>query len=268
MSTLQRADQGQARQNTISGFFTRNPHATDDGASTEEPTGDIIAKTNTDPLHNTKNRPADGTSDEMSAGRPTSIVCPICSETQSSRCLLQFNRHVDVCLARSPSTAADRDQSSTETHDRSSATVTDCLTNNRHLRSCTTATVDSSMPQTRKNNNCRQMKTVDGEPACSVNDVGEGSTARQSEAATSGLVTPDRMTAGHFLCPVCQTMRVDADLSRFNDHVDSCLTRHAVRDMLQEDRQSAPIQTPLAKRRKTDNSGGKVHHKPINDYFS
>ncbi len=64
-------------------------------------------------------------------------------------------------------------------------------------------------------------------------------------------------------CPICGRPQ-PADERRFNDHLDSCLSRQTIRDAVQGDTTESaplPLETPIAKKFKS--SGGKKRGRPL-----
>ncbi len=141
--------------------------------------------------------------------------CPVCTKDVKVRNLGDFNTHIDNCLSANE-LVIERPTSKKENYEHTESTTETGMT-----EKCERMDISGDDSKDDK----PKIKTSD-----SSSRAGKCGVECSPEAAKCGD------DAARFVCPVCGTDQPTESLDIFNRHVDDCLNKQAIKEMLQQDR--------------------------------
>ena len=145
----------------------------------------------------------------------TNLLCPVCNQIQILTNPLQFNLHIDECLGMIPPSVQD------------TAPATD------HAPSTSDVPHDSLKKLT------NQEMTKTSPSLFGIQKDISQPTAEESRAEEKMPSEKEDRVDRSLCCPVCNIDKQDLTLEAFNQHVDTCLTKQAIKEILQSDRHQA-----------------------------
>ncbi|XP_072038734.1 DNA polymerase kappa-like [Amphiura filiformis] len=222
---------------------------------------------------------------ELSAAGDISLVCPVCNKTQSTVDLGAFNEHVDACLIDDTQKDATPDVPTSRTNFVEGNFETDVLQGS--LNHTSTSNFDEApgtadLPGRLPGPNDKATSSTFNQSISSTVNQSTSSTTNQSISSTTAEEHPSGSSLG-LVCPICCKEQRTSDLEEFNTHVDVCLNKGAIKEILHQqaetdsqstNRQLSPTKIPskrsgstqqsTAKRRKQDKKQGSTLHKFFN----
>ncbi|XP_013383132.1 DNA polymerase kappa [Lingula anatina] len=171
---------------------------------------------------------------KQSAADMVKYQCPVCNIIQQCRNLEEFNCHVDLCLNSQSDNSIETD-------------IIEPRRQCRRVHAKNTITVSEFETQ--------------GSDDVHTNDASTSEESRCPSTAPPSLV-----------CPVCGIQQWDPDLDRFNRHVDACLSKTTIKEILQEQggghkRENWTGLQPSAKRRRSDKALNGQNGQTLDKFF-
>ncbi|OWF52703.1 DNA polymerase kappa-like isoform X2 [Mizuhopecten yessoensis] len=227
------------------------------------------------------------------ADNPKPYDCPVCREEVVCDDLSEFNKHIDICLNKKVVMDCSRYRPEEDKKTKLSKTP-------NSLKKRTTVRKLSGSPSTQKPKpkmsqpsspkigvSCKNDKSAAGSEA---QDISSYKTLTGLDAVSMVKVTSDQIQSSgtnmasisqtevltntqKMVCPVCFMEQTGTSLDGFNTHVDVCLSKGTITQMLQEQRgntkrlASGTVPSPQAVKRKRVNSGPSVAKTQCIDSF-
>ena len=132
----------------------------------------------------------------------TEYVCPVCNVLQSHSDLTSFHKHIDQCLIRQADSVSENTIQRPVSHE-----VVPCKI--------------SAQDKVQVTDQCSSTFTKDKMYTNVIEDL--------SVPSTSTCIAGD-MT--EYICPICNILQDHPNLTSFNKHVDNCLSRQTIKEIL------------------------------------
>ncbi|KAM9331172.1 DNA polymerase kappa [Gastrophryne carolinensis] len=181
------------------------------------------------------------------------FTCPICMLKRSHWDLEGFNKHIDECLSKSPSSNnSETSSKSANSHSGSHAEQTggfsealtsDVYSNNLKNRMVTEMpcddwgdfVIDKNTLRAIQNNKDLHTSCKDSNKQMIYEDTSERlEKPKESEDYVVSASTSVSIGESTLICPVCNTQQDAADLAAFNRHVDVCLNKGILEELKDE----------------------------------
>ncbi|KAL5004077.1 hypothetical protein ScPMuIL_017533 [Solemya velum] len=147
------------------------------------------------------------------------FCCPICKQQLHMKNLMKINKHVDMCLLENSKDEVNNFGVSSRTNNSSSVANINQTQPVSHTENSTVSGSSGGTSRIHKSTG-----TIQSEPVVPHNiDAVHGKTSPGSEIAVTSPV-----------CPICHIEQTGCTLSAFNGHVDSCLSKGTIKEILKE----------------------------------
>lgn len=175
-------------------------------------------------------------------------TCPVCRDEVGCSDLNGFNHHIDTCLSKSVVKECSRYTPEDESPKSKKTPSRKTITPKRKNSTSTPKLINSRFKTSQNLGNVKfqdSVVTVTQESfvtASALSDEPSTSKIRETidtESSVEKLTkSRDGKTTETLVCPVCFMEQTGADLDAFNQHVDSCLCKGTIAEILKEQKNS------------------------------
>lgn len=175
-------------------------------------------------------------------------TCPVCRDEVGCSDLNGFNHHIDTCLSKSVVKECSRYTPEDESPKSKKTPSRKTITPKRKSSTSTPKLIKSRFktPQNLGNVKYQDLVTaVTQESVVSASALSDEPSTSKTQEANDTESSVEKLTKSQdskvtetLVCPVCFMEQTGADLDAFNQHVDSCLCKGTITEILKEQKNS------------------------------
>ncbi|KAL3866832.1 hypothetical protein ACJMK2_044093 [Sinanodonta woodiana] len=163
------------------------------------------------------------------------FLCPVCNKNISCANEEEINLHIDVCLKGQEH--IDLNQTGFQTPDYSKVRKsTPHKTNVNRTEENSNQTCNESQPH--DSNYHRRLSSTHEKNQSGSKQTEPFTLSREDDSVRETVLSDGKEEILGLICPVCYMEQRDQDLDIFNSHVDTCLSKGTISQILEEQRQS------------------------------